>query len=115
MIELKRDPYIFVLYVLLILVGGFLLYQGVVTWREVEGFALGVLLPSALGWKKQAGDVRRSVTAKTVKLTEKADEEKEEKKEEKAVKDDGEDKKDVSDVTPALGTPAADEPSDPKP
>lgn len=96
MIEFKRDPYIFALYVVVIAAATILLWQHIITWDEVKGLAAGMLMPSLFGRKEQGEDVK-SVTAKTKPANEPAKD-----VEIKEKKDEGED-------TPPTGTVTSDE------
>lgn len=82
MIEFKRDPYVFALYIVVITAATILLWQHIITWDEVKGLGAGLLMPSLFGIKRQPEDVK-SVTAKSSgSSTPPEKEKKEEKKEE---------------------------------
>lgn len=64
MIEVKRDPYIFLFYAVVVAAVTILLYQHVITWEEVKGLIAGVLMPSVFGLKRSQPDEVKTVTAK---------------------------------------------------
>ena len=62
-LEIKRDPVLYAFYAVVVGALTYLLTQHVVTWREVEIFVTGLLLPSVVGLgKPKAGEIKNDTS-----------------------------------------------------
>ena len=68
-LEIKRDPVLYAFYAVVVGAITYLLVQHVVTWREVEIFVTGLLLPSVVGLGKPKETSSKSATSDVVPVT----------------------------------------------